>query len=267
MSYAAIPQKDPLLDESSRPADRKKAATGAAIFTLLLILSVFMRFFSKIDPIPEPQGVIASFESIEIEETGGGGGGGGEETKEQSSNQQSSSQSKEIETNDDVKSDLSVSKGNSKDAEVKTDPGLDFTNFQGEERTSSNTNNGPGKLGTTGPGKGNGKGFGEGNEEGSGTSLCVSNCNCSNTKWDIGILVSVDAWITVEIKENGSVNSARFAEKGDVKNNKDYTSMNTNATALNKNTQKIVLDCFRGRTYKSTGNKYRITQKMVLKKF
>ena len=72
MSYAITPQKDPLLDESSRPIDRRKAAIGAALFTILLVLSVFLRFFSKQDPVPEPQGLITSFESIEIE-TGGGG--------------------------------------------------------------------------------------------------------------------------------------------------------------------------------------------------
>lgn len=268
MSYAAIPQKDPILDEMSRPADRKKAALGAAIFTLLLFLSVFLRFFSKLDPIPEPKGVVASFENIEIEESGGGGGGGGSESNEKQSlqNQSSSSKSKEIETNDDIKSDVNISKGNSKDAEVKTDPGLDFNVFRGEDRKSSDDGkdkNGP--LGPVGPGKGEGKGYGEGNEEGNGTSLCVKNCDCKNNRWDIDV-VEVIAWITVEINEDGSVNSARFAQTGDVKNGRDYTSINANIKSQKNSTQKIVLDCFRSRVYKSKGSKYRITQKIVLKK-
>ena len=120
MSYAVIPQKNPILDEASSPSDRKKAATGAAIFTLLLILCIFLRFFSKLDPIPEPKGLVAAFDNIEIEEAGGGGGGGAESNEKQSNQNNSSSKSKEIETNDDVKSEVSINKGNDKDAEVKT---------------------------------------------------------------------------------------------------------------------------------------------------
>jgi hypothetical protein len=186
MSYATIPQNDPILDEASRPADKRKAAAGAAIFTLLLVLCVFLRFFSTLDPIPEPKGLVAAFDNIEIEETGGGGGGGSQSSEKQSTqNQSSSSKSKEIETNDDIKSDVNIRKGNSKDADVKPDPGQDFNAFKKENQnnTSNNTNNtNNNNLGPAGPGKGNGKGFGEGNEEGNGIGLCVSNCNCANSK-------------------------------------------------------------------------------------
>jgi hypothetical protein len=266
MSYAAIPQNDPILDEASRPVDKRKAAAGAAIFTLLLVLCVFLRFFSKLDPIPEPKGLVAAFDNIEIEETGGGGGGGSQSSEEQrTQNQSSSSKSKEIETNDDIKSDVNISRGNSKDADVKPDPGQDFNDFKKENQnnTSNNTNNN--NLGPVGPVSGNGKGYGNGSEEGNGTSLCVNNCLCDNSKWDIDIL-EVTAWITIEINENGSVNSARFAETGDVKNGKNYTAINSNIRSQKSNTQKVVLDCFRKRTYKSKGTKYRITQMMVLKK-
>jgi len=263
MSYAAIPQKDPILDESSRPVDKRKAATGAAVFTLLLVLCVFLRFFSKMDPIPEPKGVIAAFDNIEIE-TGGGGGGGSESNEQQSARNQSSS--KDVEMNDDLKSDVNVNKGNNKDADVKQDPGLDYNNFKGNNQNSSNNVGGNNNLGTVGPGNGNGNGYGDGSEEGNGTSLCVSNCKCDKSKWEIDVL-EVIAWITVEINENGSVNSAKFAQNGDVKGGNQYTAMNSNVKSLKGDTQKIVLDCFKERTYKSTGKKYKITQKMVLKKY
>lgn len=265
MSYAVIPQKDSILDEASRPADRKKAATGAAIFTLLLILCVFLRFFSKLDPIPEPKGLVAAFDNIEIEEAGGGGGGGSESNEQQSSQNQSSSRSKEIETNDDIKSDVNINKGNSKDAEVKTDPGFDFTNFSGEDKSKSEEGGGGLGPGPAGPGKGSGKGFGEGSEEGNGSGLCIRNCDCANSRWDIDV-VEVIAWITVEINENGTVSAARFAQTGDVKNGKEYTSINANIKSQKSSTQKVVLECFTKRVYKAKANKYRITQKIVLKK-
>jgi hypothetical protein len=266
MSYAVIPQKNPILDEASSPSDRKKAATGAAIFTLLLILCIFLRFFSKLDPIPEPKGLVAAFDNIEIEEAGGGGGGGAESNEKQSNQNNSSSKSKEIETNDDVKSEVSINKGNDKDAEVKTDPGLDFTNFSAEDKTKTEGNKENGPLGPVGPGKGDGKGFGEGSEEGNGSGLCIRNCECYNSKWDIDV-VEVTAWITVDINEDGTVSAARFAQTGDVNNGKNYTVINTNIKSQKNSTQKIVLDCYSNRVYKSKGKKYRITQKLVLKKF
>jgi hypothetical protein len=265
MSYAITPQKDPLLDESSRPIDRRKAAIGAALFTILLVLSVFLRFFSKQDPVPEPQGLITSFESIEIE-PGGGGGSPSNSEEPEPKNETSSSKAKEVETNDDIKSSTSVKTTKNNDSNAKVDAGLDFGNFKGDNKTnsSSSNTNGSNNLGQTN-GRGDGNGYGDGNEDGPGSGLCIRNCTCNNNKWEIDI-VEVTAYITVDINENGNVDNAYFAKKGDVKGGKDYTSMNTNINAQKSSTKKIVLDCFRGRTYKSTGKKYRVTQKMVLKK-
>jgi hypothetical protein len=262
MSYAITPQKDPLLDESSRPIDRRKAAIGAALFTILLVLSVFLRFFSKQDPVPEPQGLITSFESIEIE-PGGGGGSPSNSEEPEPKNETSSSKAKEVETNDDIKSSTSVKTTKNNDSNAKVDGGLDFGNFKGDNKTNSsssntNVNN---KLGET---IGRGEGFGEGNDVGDGIGYCLKNCNCNDNKWEIDI-IGVPAYVAVEINEDGSVARAYLASKGDVKNGKNYTVLNANIDALNS-TKKILINCFKKKIYKSTGKKYKIVQSYTFRK-
>jgi hypothetical protein len=136
----------------------------------------------------------------------------------------------------------------------KTEPSLDFNNFKGGNKSRGN-------VGIVSEGRGDVNDYGDGSEEG----LCVKNCECPNNKWDIDV-VSVTAWVTVEINENGTVNSARFAQYGDVKNGRDYTSLNRDINAQKSATKNIILDCFKRRVYKSIEKKYRVTQKIVLRK-
>lgn len=263
MSYAITQQKDPLLDESTRPADKRKAAIGAALFTILLVLSVFLRFFSKQDPVPEPQGLITSFESIEIE-PGGGGGSPSNSEEPEPKNETSSSKAKEVETNDDIKSSTSVKITKNNDSNAKVDAGVKFEDVMGVDKTNSSSNSkATGTLSTTRGNKG-GEGYGEGTDVGDGKEYCLKNCNCDNKSWEIDI-IGVPAYVAVEINEDGSVARAYLASKGDVKNGKPYTVMNANIDALNS-TKRILINCFKKKIYKSTGKKYKIVQSYTFRK-
>ena len=260
MSYAITQQKDPLLDESTRPADKRKAAIGAALFTILLVLSVFLRFFSKQDPVPEPQGLITSFESIEIE-PGGGGGSPSNNEEPETKNETSSSKAKEVETNDDIKSSSSVKTTKNNDPNAKVDAGVKFDDVMGVDKTNSSSNTkGTSNLSTT-KGTSAGSGYGDGTEVGDGRGLCVKNCNCNDDSWNNDI-IGVPAYVTVEINKDGTVNKAYLASNGDVKNGKLYTAMNANIDALNS-TKRILFNCFKNKIYKSTGKNYKIVQTYI----
>jgi len=151
-------------------------------------------------------------------------------------------------SNDEVKTTPKIN------SNEKTEPGLDFSNFKGDNKSTGN-------VGIGSEGRGDVNYYVNGSEEG----LCVKNCNCANSKWDIDI-VEVTAWVAIEINENGTVNSARFAQNGDVKNGPDYAILNRDINAQKSSTKKIILDCFRRRIYKSKEKKYRVIQKIVLRK-
>ena len=69
MSYSTT-YRSPSLDESTKPRDKNIARIGAVIITALVILIIFWRFFSRLDPKPEAGGVMASFGNVAIAGSG-----------------------------------------------------------------------------------------------------------------------------------------------------------------------------------------------------
>lgn len=259
MNSTTIAQKDPILDESTRPAIKRRATTGAIIFLVVLLLIIFWRFFSKLDPLPEPGGLMASFGNVEI-----AGGSDSETESENTKSEPTPTDTKieKVETDDNIKSTSVKTETtpktptNTKTSELKNDDGPKGLNaddfFKG-----SGTGTGDGKqgtpdgkkddLGNIGGGGGNGKG--DGVDEGSGGRKCRSNCTSCKVKGDwteVG-----DAYVSISIDATGKVTSAQLADS------KRYP---TNAQFFG-NQRKIAEECAKQRLYETASS----TSKQVVR--
>ncbi len=217
----SLSHKDRILDESSRPADKRKAMTGAIIFLILLLLIIFWRFFSKLDPLPEPGGLMASFGNVEI-----AGGSTSEKNSENTKSVPTPADTKmdKVATDDNIKSSALKTEPtpktptNTKTSEPKTDEGPKGVNAddyfkgsgkgadKGKQGTPDGKKDDLGNIGT----KGEGDAKGDGIEEGSGGRKCVGNCSsCSvSGNWnEVG-----DAYVSITIDAKGKVIEAILAD-------------------------------------------------------
>jgi hypothetical protein len=239
MEISNVAGQHPESEFDNNTKSKRNGLIGALVYTILILVLTFIQIFKKMDPIPEPQGLMASFEEVEIMEEGGGSSSG-EEVK--ADPQPSTPKSKSVETNDDMKSD--VKSNNSKTKE--DDNGLNFGEFKG-----SNTTGGGGdkKTGTLGPVSGPGKGEGDGDLEGNGGRKCRTNCTSCSVKsdWDeVG-----DAYVAISIDASGKVIDAKMADA------KKYPK---NANFFGKQVT-IALECAKQRKYESGSE----TNKQVVK--
>ena len=243
MEISNVAGQYPESEFDNNTKSKRNGLIGALVYTILILVLTFIQIFKKMDPIPEPQGLMASFEEVEIMEEGGGSSSG-EEVK--ADPQPSTQKSKSVETNDDMKSD--VKSNNSKTKE--DDSGLNFGQFKGSSNSSGGGDKkggGDGGLGTVGTG--GGKGNGDGDLEGNGGRKCRTNCTSCSVKsdWDeVG-----DAYVAISIDASGKVIDAKMADA------KKYPK---NANFFGKQVT-IALECARQRNYESGSE----TNKQVVK--
>lgn len=251
MSYSTT-YRSPSLDESTKPRDKNFARIGAILAVTLILLLVFWRFFSRLDPKPEAGGIMASFGNVAI--AGSGSAENDSEEKKSEPTPPVETKIEKVETNDDIKSEAikteKTPKTNPKTTPTETKTtkedgpkGPDFGDFKGDGKDT-----GPGKVGAEDgknplPVYGSGKGSkGDGVEEGNSGRTCKENCiSCSvGGTWDeVG-----DAFVVVEVTPAGKVVSSRLA---------DVKKYNQNAQFYGR--QKIIAEnCAMQRVYDSNSS-------------
>jgi len=250
MSTTAATPQDSSLNEKSNPKNKRWGFLGAIIYTIAIIILIFMQLLSKMDTEKEPGGVTASFGNVEI------AGGASSETEEEVSDPVTKeTKTEEIETNDDIKSAaVNVDPKPDKPSKESDGPkGLsadDYFKGTGTGSGDGKEGNPDGKkdgLGTVGGG-GDGKiGSGSGVEDGKGGRKCSSACTCEGVKGDWK--EAGTAWVTIVISPEGKVTKAEMAKKGDTKDGKNYTALNSFAIG---NQKKIAIDCVKNRVYEAS---------------
>jgi hypothetical protein len=220
MNYISGSYKNETFEVITRPSDRKNALIGTVIFTVVLLIIVFWRFFTVLDPLPEPGGLEASFGNVEF-----AGGNNSDNPVEKPVNEQTTpvkndSKSEVSEDEKSIKLDETNKKTTKtpKTTETKTKPSganADDAFSNGNGKTSGNGKvgklDGKGDLGTIGNGSGKGKGNGDGEDEGDGKSRkCVESCSsCKiNKNWSN----KGDAMVEIHIDESGKVTYAKLAD-------------------------------------------------------
>lgn len=262
--------KDPSLVEQDNKEDKRKAWIGAITFAILVLVLIFWRFFSKLDPLPEPGGgVAASFGNVEI-----AGSGSASVTKE--SNTPKNDLVEEVETDDNfqtttIRNDKPSTQNNTQNNSNPTpvEEGLNFGSFQGNGNQTGNGRvgtedgdpnlppaygNGKGGSGT-GTGRGNGSGTGDGpGEGGAGTRKCVSNCSTCNvpSNWsEVGV-----AHVSILIDANGDVIESNLA---------DPKKFQSNANFFGEQ-KKLAEKCARQRKYDRASSNSRQVVRITFKK-
>lgn len=220
MNYISGTYKNETFEVVTKPSDRRNALIGTVIFTIILLIIVFWRFFSVLDPIPEPGGLEASFGNVEF--AGGNNSNDPVEKPVVKPSPPVKNDSKS-EVSDDEKS-INIDENSKKTTktprttETKTKPSganADDAFNNGNGRTSGNgkvgKEDGKGDLGTIGNGTGKGKGNGDGDDNGQGTSRkCIS--NCSSCKINQNWANKGEAIVDIEIDETGRVTYAKLAD-------------------------------------------------------
>lgn len=260
MDYLGGSYKNETFEVITRPSDRKNALIGTFIFTVLLLIIVFWRFFSVLDPLPEPGGLEASFGNVEF-----AGGSDRDDPKVKPVVEPSPpvKNDKKAEVSDDEKSlklnePSKTNSKTSKTSETKTKPaGANADDaFAGNGNTSGNgkvgTDKGKGDLGKIG---GGGPGNGKENAEvlSEGKRKCIRNCKDCNTKenWsDKG-----EAIVDVIIDEDGNVIEAKLASV------KTYIS-NSNFSQAQA---KMAEYCAKQKVYEKSGKKTKTTSRITFK--
>jgi hypothetical protein len=206
--------KDNSIDEASRPEDRRIAAIGALSFLILLLIVVFWRFFSKLDPAPEPGGLMASFGNVEF----AGGGASTASSESTNTTNKKDVESSEMESSASVSNDVKPNSNNNTKVDntpkgVSSDDlfggGTGPNSGKGTQGTPNGIKDDLGNLG--GGGTGGGKGKGDGPDEGKeGSRRCKSNCSSCNVKdsWD----EDGEAFVSITIDSDGKVKNATMAD-------------------------------------------------------
>jgi outer membrane biosynthesis protein TonB len=221
MNYISGTYKNETFEVITRPTDRKNALIGTVIFTVILLIIVFWRFFTVLDPLPEPGGLEASFGNVEF----AGGNNSNDPVKEPV--EEVTPPVKKEETKSEVSEDeksIKLDETNKKTSktpkttEPKTKPSgasAEDAFNKGNGKTSGNgkvgKQDGKGDLGTIGNGSGKGKGNGDGEDEGDGKSRkCIENCySCKiNKNWSN----KGDAIVEIHIDESGKVTYSKLAD-------------------------------------------------------
>lgn len=246
MATYSTSYRSPSLDDNTKGKYKTIAYIGAGVFLFLLLLLIFWRFFSKLDPKPEPGGLEASFGNVVI----AGGGGSPNPTPDPkpevtNNNTNSSTNVDEVETNDNIKSES---------VNTETTPSTNETNSETTNDNSSSSNSstksyvpsfgefgddkGPGKQGTpdgkkddlgkVGPG-----GNGSDGPGGNGTGLvgerrdCVGQtCDCDLSPSDLNKIthISTKVYVQVTISPSGDVLDAKIPSKAFLVENSNPTN-------------------------------------------
>jgi hypothetical protein len=266
MATYSTTYRSPSLDDNTKGKYKTFAYIGAGVFLFLVLLLIFWRFFSKLDPKPEPGGLEASFGNVVI----AGGGGSPNPTPDPkpevtNTNTNTSTNVEEVETNDNIKSEAV----NTEESPSENNTNSETTNDNSSSSNSSTksyvpsfgefgSGEGPGKQGTpdgkkddlgkVGPG-GNGNDGPGGNGDGPlGTKRICSGgrCNCPGidiSEIDFKGLGQVTVYIRVTISPSGDVMKSEIPGKG-------YFSKNANATEAMK---RAALNCAKKYQYDTAG--------------
>lgn len=237
------------LDASERPEDKNKGRIGAGIFGVLVLVFFVFPFFSTIYPVPEAEGLMASFGNVEY-----AGGNDSDNpnppTEEEPQPEETKTEPiveevEDVETVEDDNSD--PIKTTTEPVKTKTEPvknNNDNTNTNSEPKKTVNTNavfGGGGDGDNTGPGdQGDPKGkkdIGGGNgtgDQGDGTGK-IGNRKIKNKcdalkNWDgeQGVV-----WVYITVNKSGTVTEAEAKLK----------TKNGISTITNRNQWKIAETC------------------------
>lgn len=252
MNSTTISQQNSTLNEKSNPKNKRWGIFGAVIYTIIIVILIFMKLLSAMEPEKEPGGVMASFGNVEI------AGGASSETEEVVSDPVTKeTKTEEVETNDDIKSTAvnADPKPDKPSKETDGPKGLSADDFfkgtgtgkgDGKEGNENGKKDGLGTVGGGGDGK---SGTGDGVEDGKGGRKCKTNCTCSGVNGDWK--EAGTAWVTIIIAPDGKVTKAEMAKKGDTKDEKNYTALNSFAIG---NQKKIAIECVKNRVYEASGS-------------
>jgi outer membrane biosynthesis protein TonB len=198
-----------------KPEDKKKGVTGTVIFHLILLLLIIWPWFTIVYPIPEADGLMASFGEVVIAGSNENNKSEKEITKEPVEKIEPVDEIEEIETVEDTKSPEIVTDPKREETKEETTPQVNpnttfpgTNNGDGSQSGDGNTGNPEGKddLGNTGNGEGN---------EGDGTSKSFKiKSRCEDYKQaDAGWQEKGKASIKVKVNAKGYVTSAKINRK------------------------------------------------------
>jgi len=211
------------IEDFEKPEDKQKGRIGAGVFLLIVLIILFFPWFETIYPVPEAEGLMASFGNVEV------AGGGSENPTDEVQEEETTPNTEETETTEEVVEDdvetveddnsPSVSEETPSDNPTtnnNTDDGPKVNNnalFPGDNNGGTGTGEGPGKQGTP-DGKGDLGGTGRG-DEGDGDGALgarrnLTKCNdykdANKATWnEEGVAV-----VTICVNHRGKVISAKI---------------------------------------------------------
>lgn len=245
------------LEGSERPEDKNKGRIGAGIAGVLIIIFFVFPFFSTIYPIPEAEGLMASFGNVEY--AGGNDSDNPNPPTEDEPQPQETPTEPVVEEVEDVET---VEDDNSEPVKTTTEPVKTTTEPVKTTNTNTNTNSEPKKTVNTnamfgGGGKGDDKGAGDqgnplgkkeigggtgtgdqGNGDGRvGNRKIQQKCDAlKNWEGEQGVV-----WVFITVSKSGSVTEA----EAKLKTKNGITSIS------NRNQWKIAEDCAKEYQYES----------------
>ncbi|MCH2021861.1 MAG: hypothetical protein MK207_05220 [Saprospiraceae bacterium] len=198
-----------------KPEDKRKGITGTIIFHLILLLLIIWPWFTIVYPIPEADGLMASFGEVEIAGSSENNKSEKEIIEKPVKKVEPVAEVEEVETIEDTKSPDIATDSKMEEPKEETQPQVNpNTTFSGTDNGDGN-NSGDGKtgnpegkddLGNTGNGTGN---------EGDGPSRSfkiISRCE-DYKQGDAGWQEKGKASIKVKVNAKGYVTSAKINRK------------------------------------------------------
>ncbi len=203
-----------------KPEDRKKGVMGTTLFHIILLLMIIWPWFTTITPIPEPEGLMASFGEVEI----AGGSNTQQEQQEEIQEQQEVIQDEPVEEIEEVETieDNSAPEITTEDKPIVEDkptvedqPAVDPNSMFSGNNSGNGQDQGDGKVGNP-KGKddlGNtGNGQGEAGDGISSSRRVIKKCadyQQNNASWQ----EKGTAVVTICINAQGRVTSAKINRK------------------------------------------------------